>query len=119
MKPAQHTHDRVLARRNARARRSRWLGRALWSLTGIGLMSVLRLYPEATADALAYLHDVPPRTTQATLTQPETVEVRHMPRDTVPVRRAGALALTGPDPVAPQTQANTLGQTLRDLKPGG
>ena len=114
-------HERKLERRAARTRRSKWLGRLLFSLTGMGLLLLLRLNPGAIEAVVAYLHDVPARSQIATLQSPETVQLRSMPADVVPVRRGGALPGTGTR--APQrdtqAQAEDVGQTLRALSPGG
>lgn len=83
-------HERTLKRRAARARRSRWLGKLLFSLTGMGLLLVFRLNPELPEKVAIFIHDMqtwesapaaPPDQTQA--------QVRFMPADKVPVRRGG------------------------------
>ncbi|MEL6620688.1 MAG: hypothetical protein AAFY39_10440 [Pseudomonadota bacterium] len=83
---------RVLERRAARARRSKWLGRMIFSLLGMGMLIGLRMHPDIVEDIVRLAHDVPPRTQHATLSAPTEVEVRHMPGDRVPVRRAGSVA---------------------------
>ena len=114
-------HARKLERRAARARRSKWLGRVLFSMTGMGLLLLLRLNPGAIETIIAHLHDVPPRSQIATLQTPETVHVRSMPADVVPVRRGGTLPGNGPRAPERQvhSQADDVGQTLRSLSPGG
>ena len=87
---------RMLERRAARTRRSKWLGRVIFSLTGFGLLALLRMHPDIIEDIVAYAHDVPARHETATLAAPETVVVRTMPNDTVPVRRAGTVQATQP-----------------------
>ncbi|MEX0371687.1 MAG: hypothetical protein AB3N09_13730 [Tateyamaria sp.] len=115
--PARHA--RILERRAARARRSKWLGRCLFSLSGFGLLLLLRLNPALVEDVVAVAHDVPRRTTTAEFEAPSTVQVRQMPRDVVPVRRAGVQ----PQPVSQsdqtQAQADAVARTLRGLSPGG
>ncbi|WP_415402102.1 hypothetical protein [Tateyamaria sp. SN3-11] len=114
-------HERKLERRAARTRRSKWLGRLLFSLTGMGLLLLLRLNPDAIEAAVAHLHDVPSRSQIATLQTPEAVQVRTMPTDVTPVRRGGALPGNGTR--APQAdtqaQADNVAHKLRSLSPGG
>lgn len=114
-------HERKLERRAARTRRSKWLGRLLFSLTGMGLLLLLRLNPDAIEAAVAHLHDVPSRSQIATLQTPEAVHVRTMPTDVIPVRRGGALPGNGTR--APQgdtqAQADDVAHKLRSLSPGG
>ena len=116
--PAQR-HARILERRAARARRSKWLGRVLFSLTGMGLLLVLRLNPGIVEDVVALAHDVPPRTQTASFDAPQDVSVRHMPGDAVPVRRGGTLPQTVSATDDTQAQADAVARTLRALNPGG
>jgi len=83
-------HQRTLKRRAARTRRSKWLGKLLFSLTGMGILLVFRLTPELPEKVAIFIHDMqkgksapaaPPDQTQA--------QVRFMPADKVPVRRGG------------------------------
>ncbi len=118
---AQHT-ERILNRRAARAKRSKWLGRLLFSLIGMGLLMLLRLYPETVADVVA-LAQMPKseQHPQPMIQRPSDVLVRRMPNDAVPVRRGGALPGNGSS--VPQTdtraQADSIAQQLRDFAPGG
>lgn len=93
----QTRSDRILERRAARTRRSKWLGRLLFSLMGMGLLTALRMNPEIIEDVVAMAHDVPPRVESSSFDKPIDVHVRQMPRDVVPVRRGGTL----PDTAAP------------------
>mmetsp|Transcript_29107 Transcript_29107/g.56046 ORF Transcript_29107/g.56046 Transcript_29107/m.56046 type:complete len:127 (+) Transcript_29107:3723-4103(+) len=114
--------ERILERRAARAKRSKWLGRLLFSLTGMGLLLMLRMYPDSVADVVAYAQS-PKSEAQAQpfIQKPGAIQVRRMPNDAVPVRRGGTLPGNGTR--APQddtrAQADALGQQLRDLRPGG
>lgn len=116
--PAQR-HARILERRAARARRSKWLGRMLFSLTGMGLLLVLRMNPGIVEDVVALAHDVPARTQTASFDAPQDVFVRHMPGDAVPVRRGGALPQGTSAADDTQAQADAVARTLGALKPGG
>lgn len=91
METAGQTHVRTLKRRDARARRSAWLGRVLFSLTGMGLLLILRQSPGTVEDVVLWFHDVPVRDTAQHLNAPTDINVRRMPADVVPVRRGGAL----------------------------
>ncbi len=121
---AKDRHDparqaRILNRRAARTRRSKWLGRLLFSLTGMGLLLALRLNPGIVEEVVAMAHDVPKRSQPANFEAPEPVHVRHMPRDVVPVRRAGTLPQTKMASDDTQQKADALANTLRGLNPGG
>ena len=115
--PAQHA--RILDRRAARARRSRWLGRVVFSLTGMGLLLMLRMNPGIVEDVVAMAHDVPPRVQAGSFEAPSDIYVRQMPSDTVPVRRLGTVSPTQTGQVDVQVQANDMAKTLRTLTPGG
>ncbi|MEO0400877.1 MAG: hypothetical protein AAF214_00720 [Pseudomonadota bacterium] len=117
-----HKLERTYQRRASRTRRSKWLGRVLFSLTGVALMLGLRSNPEVVADVVHWAHapqngPVAPRT----IAKPSDIHVRIMPSDKVPVRRGGTLPGNGTS--APQqdtqTQADAVGNTLRGLSPGG
>jgi len=114
-------HARTLERRAARARRSKWLGRLLFSLTGMALLLVVRMNPGIVEEVIAAAHDVPRQNTAAAFDAPDQVMVRRMPADVVPVRRGGALPGSGThaSPEHTQAQADAVGQTLRGLAPGG
>lgn len=113
--------ERRFERRAARTRRSKWLGRLLFSLTGMGLLLLLRLNPEMIANAVAWSQAGAGQSDPRVLSKPADVHVRVMPSDSVPVRRGGSLPGNGTH--APQgdtaAQADALGQTLRGLSPGG
>ncbi|KIC50910.1 hypothetical protein [Tateyamaria sp. ANG-S1] len=113
-------HARILERRAARLRRSNWLRRLVFSLTGMGLLLLLRMNPSVVEDVVAMAHDVPPRTQQQSgFEAPQDVHVRRMPTDAVPVRRLGATYPTNTQQIDVQAQANDVAQTLRTLPPGG
>ncbi|WP_299201958.1 hypothetical protein [uncultured Tateyamaria sp.] len=121
---AKDRHDparqaRILNRRAARTRRSKWLGRLLFSLTGMGLLLALRLNPGIVEEVVAMAHDVPKRSQPANFEPPEPVHVRNMPRDMVPVRRAGTLPQTQTASDDTQQQADAIANALRGLNPGG
>ncbi len=113
----ERTHDR----RAARARRSKWLGRMLFSLIGMGLLLLVRLNPGLAADVVAWSHGVNGNGAAPTLSKPTDIHVRKMPSNVVPVRRGGDLP--GGDTRAPQpdaqAQADAVGNALRSLSPGG
>ncbi|APX10843.1 hypothetical protein [Tateyamaria omphalii] len=116
--PAQHA--RILERRAARTRRSNWLRRLVFSLTGVGLMLLLRMNPGLVEDVIAMAHDVPPRAQQdSSFDAPRDVHVRRMPTDAVPVHRLGATSPADPQQIDAQAQANDVASTLRTLVPGG
>ncbi|WP_299045902.1 hypothetical protein [uncultured Tateyamaria sp.] len=112
-------HARILNRRAARARRSKWLGRLLFSMSGMGLLLLLRMNPGIVEDVVALAHDVPPRTQTASFDAPQSVNVRQMPGDAVPVRRGGTLPQATRAPDDTQAQADAVARTLRALNPGG
>lgn len=118
---AQRT-ERILHRRAARAKRSKWLGRLLFSLTGMGLLLLLRMHPEAVADVVAFAQSArSEQSAQPLIQKPSDIHVRRMPNDVVPVRRGGSLPGNGSS--APQqhtqAQADALGQQLSGIRPGG
>ncbi|MBY5934234.1 hypothetical protein KUV51_14590 [Tateyamaria omphalii] len=115
--PARHA--RILERRAARARRSKWLGRVIFSMTGFGLLMILRMNPGIVEDVVALAHDVPPRTQDSSFEAPSDVHVRRMPTDAVPVRRLGSSAPGQTEQVDIQAQADDVANTLRALTPGG
>ncbi len=120
MQMADDTHARKVKRRDARARRSAWLGRLLFSLTGMGLLLTLRLYPGTIEATVLWFHDVPTRSAVHQLDAPVDVNVRRMPTDVVPVRRGGALAphqgQSGEN--AHLQQARAVQNQLQSLDPG-
>ena len=121
LKRAQRT-ERILNRRAARATRSKWLGRLLFSLTGMGLLMLLRMYPDSVADVVAFAQmPKSEQHAQPFIQRPSDVLVRRMPNDAVPVRRGGTLPGTGTGTPEGDTraQADALGQHLRGLTPGG
>lgn len=79
-------NERKLQRRTGRARRSKWLGRLLFSLTGMGLVILLRMNPAIVADVVAYAHQAD-QSRPPIIGKPSDVRVRVMPADAVPVRR--------------------------------
>ena len=116
------THrTRTLDRRAARARRSKWLSRVLFSVMGAGLLLFMRLNPAAMADIVAWAHNTNRGTQHSMLSHPVAIDVRAMPRDVVPVRRGTALPGHGTHAPADDTQAQTSASadTLRARKPGG
>jgi hypothetical protein len=120
------TKERILKRRAARARRSKWLSRLLFSLTGVGLLLLLRTYPGVVADAVSYMHGPgADRSGPGVIAKPSDIRVRTMPGDAVPVRRGGTLPGNGgsgaPENPANQTtaQADRVADQLRSLSPGG
>ncbi|WP_189369204.1 hypothetical protein [Tateyamaria omphalii] len=108
----QIENARVLERRAARTRRSKWLGRLLFSLTGMGLLLALRMNPGILEDVVAMAHDVPPRAESSTFEKPADVHVRQMPKDVVPVRRGGTLPRTTSISDNTQQQAATIANAL-------
>lgn len=114
--------ERTFERRAARAKRSKWLGRLLFSLTGVGLLLLLRMNPTMVADTVSYLHGSgTERAGPSVIAKPSDVHVRTMPSSAVPVRRGGTLPGNGTR--APQhdthAQAEGVANTLRGLSPGG
>lgn len=114
--PARHA--RILERRAARAQRSKWLGRLLFSLTGMGLLLALRMNPGIVEEAVAMAYGVPQAQSPAAEV-PEDARVRQMPRDVVPVRRGGTLPQTTPSGDSTKHQADAVASTLRGLASGG
>ncbi|MEL6450191.1 MAG: hypothetical protein AAFQ19_02945 [Pseudomonadota bacterium] len=116
-------NERLYERRAARARRSKWLGRLLFSLMGMGLLLGLRTHPEIVSDVIVWAHGTKPPASaqQRTIAPPSDIHVRVMPSDAVPVRRANTLPGTGTRPATTdaQGQADALGQALRGFTPGG
>ena len=112
-------HVRVLERRAARARRSKWLGRCLFSLSGMTLLLALRMNPDVLEQVIAHAHDVPRRTDTGEFQAPQDVLVRHMPRDVIPVRRAGVGPETARQDHQTQAQAEQVADKLRVSAPGG
>jgi hypothetical protein len=86
-------HERKLARRAARARRSKWLGRLLFSLTGVAMMLGLRANPEVVEDVVAWAVTANSASAQAgSAVDPTDQLVSAMPRNSVPVRRANSVS---------------------------
>jgi len=85
------TLERTYKRRAARARRSKWLGSLLLSLTGMALLAALRMNPSLGADVVAWAHDAQRKSPARSLTKPAEIHVRIMPRNVVPVRHGGIL----------------------------
>lgn len=117
-------HERTLRRRSGRARRSRWLGRLVFSLTGMGLVLLLRVNPEIVADTVSYV-SAADQNQRGVITRPSDVQVRTMPASAVPIRRGGSLQAqapqgTGPDMQNPdlQNQADALSVQLANMRPG-
>ncbi len=90
--------ERTYARRAARTRRAKWLGGALFSLTGMGLMLVLRLNPDLVEGIAALTPGTHVPEDLRVIEEPEEIQVRTMPRDVVPVRRGSALPGGGTRP---------------------
>lgn len=110
-------HARILDRRAARTRRSKWLGRLLFSATGMGLLLALRMNPGIVEEVVAMAHDVPPRSQAARFDTPAEIQVRQMPDDAVPVRRGGTLPQGTSASQDTQAQADSVANTLRALIP--
>lgn len=115
-----HQHERILNRRAGRARRSRWLGRLVFSLTGMGLLLMLRMNPTIVADVVGYVYAAD-HATPSMVAKPSDIRVRVMPGNTVPVRRAGTLQEKTSQSAQPDTQAqaNAVGTQLKDMDLGG
>jgi hypothetical protein len=121
LEPARR-NARILGRRATRAKRSKWLGRLLFSLTGMGLLLVLRLNPEMVADAVSYAQSTRSEAAaRPMIGTPSDVLVQRMPGNAVPVRKGGTLPGNGTHPAQnnTQAQAETLGQQLGNMRPGG
>ena len=99
--PRNRASERILDRRAARARRSRWLGRLLFSLTGMALLVVLRMNPEVVGEVIAWSQGATAGKTAPVLSRPTDIRVRAMPGDTVPVRRGGSRQESRTRPDAP------------------
>ncbi|MEM8656038.1 MAG: hypothetical protein AAGF36_14955 [Pseudomonadota bacterium] len=110
---------RVLERRAARERRSKWLGRLLFSLTGMGLVVLLRMHPGIVEDAVRLAYGHPPAAQNDAIAAADDTQVRQMPKDVVPVRRGGALPQTSRTDIDTQAQADDVANSLRSLAPGG
>lgn len=108
---------RILERRAARTRRSKWLGRLLFSLSGMGLLLLLRTNPGIVEDAVAVAYGAPVQSEAATAQADG--QAGHMPKDVVPVRRGGALPQAHANGSDTKAQADEVAQTLRNLSPGG
>ncbi|WP_299592088.1 hypothetical protein [uncultured Tateyamaria sp.] len=115
--PARHA--RILERREARTRRSKWLGRLLFSLMGMGLLLALRMNPGVVETVVAIAHDVQPQAQLSDFEKSKDVHIRQMPRDVVPVRRGGTLPQTKTTHDDTQQQADAVANALRGLAPGG
>ncbi|SPH20476.1 hypothetical protein ASD8599_01212 [Ascidiaceihabitans donghaensis] len=110
--------NKVLARRAARARRSRWLSKVTLFALGLGAAFFIRTQPEATAEIMAWVQQSSTQYTRhADLTVPK---VRAMPLDKVTVNRGGALnPQTSSQGETAQGQADALGRALKQMKVGG
>lgn len=113
-------HTRTLERRAARARRSRWLGRVLFSLTGMGLLLLIRMNPDMVGTIVAWSHNASAPAPERVLTPPSDIRISAMPGNSVPVRRGATPP--GHGTRAPQqdanAQADAVADTLRSLSPG-
>lgn len=92
----------------------------MFSLTGMGLLLVLRMNPTIVADVVTYVH-AGDHAGPSMSAKPSDIRVRTMPGNTVTVRRAGSLQKdtrhsAQPDP---QAQANAVGTQLKDMDLGG
>lgn len=112
--------ERKYDRRAARTRRSKWLGRLLFSLTGMGLLLLLRMNPAVVSDVIAWSQDTQRPQDPRVIAKPDDIHVRAMPSNSVPVRHGGTLPGhgTGAPRTDKQAQAETLGAMLRSLDPG-
>lgn len=115
-------HERKLNRRAARARRSKWLGRLLFSMTGMGLLLLLRMNPEMVADAVSYAQSTRAEAAaRPVIAKPGDITVQRMPSNAVPVRKGGTLP--GNRAQAPrhdtQARAESLGRELGNMRPEG
>lgn len=110
--------NKVLARRAARARRSRWLSKVTLFALGLGASFFIRTQPEATAQIVAWVHQSSMQHTRhADLSVPK---VRAMPLDHVTVNRGGARNTQTPSQGATaQGQADAVGHALKQMKVGG
>ncbi|MEP1522667.1 hypothetical protein [Ascidiaceihabitans sp.] len=110
--------NKVLARRAARARRSRWLSKVTLFALGLGATLFIRTQPEATAQIMAWVQQSSTQSTRhADLRVPK---VRTMPLDQVTVNRGGVRNTQTPSQGATaQGQADALGRALKQMKVGG
>lgn len=111
--------ERILERRAARTRRSKWLGRVLFSLTGMALLLALRMNPGVVEDVIAMTQGAEAHAQAQSQNTDAKADRRQMPRDVIPVRRGGALPQGTNANQDTQTQADAVANTLRGLAPGG
>ncbi|MEO9684395.1 MAG: hypothetical protein ABJF86_05680 [Tateyamaria sp.] len=111
--------ERKFKRREARSQRSKWLGRVIFSLTGMGLLLFLRLNPEVIIQAMSTAQSFKGEQDTASLSSASGTLVRKMPDSFVPVRRGGSLPGNGTRAPQQQTQsqADAVSNQLRELSP--
>ncbi len=118
MAMADTYHIRTLERRAARTRRSKWLSRIIFSLSGFGLMLFLRFNPEVALDVVTWVEIQ--RENSEVARDLSLPQVRIMPLDRVVVRRG---TQTEPRPQVSskdaQAQADSVSHTLQNFKVGG
>ena len=113
--------ERKFERRAARTRRSKWLGRLLFSLTGMGLLLLVRMNPGVVADVIVWSQGNPEAGQSRTIAKPTDIHVRGMPSNQMPVRRGGSLPGNGTRAPQGDTQsdADVVADALRGFNPGG
>ncbi|MEP4553607.1 MAG: hypothetical protein ABJR46_15820 [Tateyamaria sp.] len=111
--------ERKFKQREARSQRSKWLGRMIFSLTGMGLLLFLRLNPEVIIQAMSTAQSFKGEQDTASLSNASGTFVRKMPDSFVPVRRGGNLPGNGTSAPQQQTQsqADAVSNQLRELSP--
>ena len=111
--------ERKFDRRAARAKRSKWLGKLLFSLLGMSLFLTLRLNPEFVTSAMSAFQGIEEESAPPTATAPADAHVRRMPGGVVPVRRGNSLPGDGKSAsqIDGQSEADAVGAQLRDLSP--
>lgn len=80
-------NERMFERRAARTRRAKWLGRVVFSMTGMALTLTLYLNPNLASQLVEWTQGTDVPQALRTAEKPVDVYVRSMPSDVIPVRR--------------------------------
>ena len=111
--------EKILARREARARRSNKMRRVLFYVFLIGASTTLRLYPEMVEDVVLYL-EKPRQNTQFAAVQetPHAPGIHQtMPKDRIKVRRGITRQLES-DAIDSQAMAKEVEKMLSEMQAG-
>ena len=119
MKKQNPHFEKILARREARARRSNKMGRVLFYIFLICASATLRLYPEMVEDVVLYLAKTQQKTQLAAVQEtPRAPGIRQtMPKNRIKVRR-GITRQLEIDATDSQAMAKEVEKMLSEMQAG-